>query len=391
MKAIKVTGIAMVCAQSAWAVITDFPHEESFEQEGELPVGWVSDPASGSESWACRTGVIDGPDADHTAGSGYFVRVNNWWRTTLESWLYLPPLDLSGMAQPAIAYWYCVGDETASGNEAYLYLEAKQGDSWVQVGTVKRWTPCCWIESLDSLSAHQSANTLLRFRVRTDSTATAEDVCIDDLRIFDDTNAPAMPNLQAPTHGATGVPVFATLRWEPRAGVTGYRLYVGTDGGGSLTPSNLHDGLELPGTASRYGLDDLEPSTTYYWQLVAVNAVGDGPASPIRGFTTGTRTTISSFPHTQDMSNGGNTPAGWINGYNDDGTGWVFSDFQDDHTTGSGHYAYVDVNYQKPVTSITSAFLTPRLDLSGTTYPKLSYWYRKDNSGNYLYIYVYYN
>ncbi len=117
-------------------------------------------------------------------------------------------------------------------SEAYLHREAKQGESWVQVGTVKRWTPYSWIESLDSLAAHQSTNTLLRFRVRTDSTATAEDVCIDDLRIFDNTNAPASPALQAPAHGASGAPVFATLRWEPCAGLTGYRLYVGTDGGG---------------------------------------------------------------------------------------------------------------------------------------------------------------
>jgi hypothetical protein len=382
---------ALALAQSAWAVISDFPHVETFEHGGALPSGWISDPASGDESWACRTGVIDGPDADHTSGSGYFVRVNNTWRTTLTSWLYLPPLDLSGMMQPAIAYWYCVGDESASGNEAYLYLEAKQGESWVQVGTTKRWTPYFWIESLDSLAAHQSTNTLLRFRVRTDSTAVAEDVCIDDLRIFDNTNAPAMPALQAPAHGASGAPVFATLRWEQRAGLTGYRLYVGTDGGGTVTPSNLHNGLALPGTASRYGLDDLSPSTTYYWRLVAVNSVGDSPASPIRSFTTGARTTVSAFPHTQNMSNGGNTPAGWINGFNDDGTGWVFSKFYSDHTTGSGYYAYVDVNYQKPITSITSAFVSPRLDLSGTTYPKLSYWYRKDNSGNYLYVYVFYN
>lgn len=383
--------IALAYAQSVSAEISDFPHVENFEHAGALPAGWVSEPVSGDESWACRTSVIDGPDADHTTGSGYFVRVNNTWRTTLESWLYLPPLDLSGMTQPAIAYWYCVGDETASGNEAYLYLEAKQGDNWVQVGSVKRWTPYFWSEALDSLAAHQSANTLLRFRVRTDSTAKAEDVCIDDVRIFDNTNAPALPTLQAPAHGASGVPVFATLRWEQRAGVTGYRLYAGTDGGGTVTPSNLHNGLALTGTASRHGLDDLAPSTTYYWRLVAVNSVGDGPASPIRSFTTGTRTTVSAFPYSQNMSNSGNTPVGWINGFYDDGTGWVFSKFYADHTTGSGYYAYVDVNYQKPVTTITSALLTPSFDLSGTTYPKLSYWYRKDNSGNYLYVYVYYN
>ena len=136
--------LASMATQCAGAVITDFPHKETFENGGALPSGWVSDPAGGYESWECRTGVIDGPDADHTSGSGYFVRVNNWWRTTLESWLYLPPLDLSGMTQPTISYWHCVGDETASGNEAYLYLEAKQGESWVPVGATKRWTPYFW-------------------------------------------------------------------------------------------------------------------------------------------------------------------------------------------------------------------------------------------------------
>jgi hypothetical protein len=249
-----------------------------------------------------------------------------------------------------------------------------------------------WIEALESLGSYKSTNTLLRFRADVPESAwSVEDACLDDIRIFDNTNAPAMPNLQAPAHGASAMPVFATLRWEQRAGVAGYRLYVGTDGGGSATPSNLHDGTAVSGTASRFGLNDLEPSTTYYWQLVATNAVGDGPASPIRSFTTGARVTVSVFPHTQNMSNGGNTPAGWINGFDDNGTGWLFNDFYADHTSGSGYYAYVDVNYQKPVTAITSAFVSPRFDLSGTVYPKLSYWYRKDNSGNYLYVYVYYN
>lgn len=379
-------------AQRCAAVISTFPYEENFEHGGALPCGWVSEPAGGNDAWIASSGEIDGPAGDHTSGDGYFLSADGWDHSETDSLLYLPALDLSAMVNPAIAFWTCIGDEEGCESQTHLYLEARQGESWVQVGATHGWTPFFWIEALESLNSYKSTNTLLRFRADVpESGWSVEDACLDDIRIFDNTNAPSMPNLLAPAHGASAIPVFATLRWEQRAGVTGYRLYVGTDGGGSATPSNLHDGTDVSGTANRFGLNDLEPSTTYYWQLVAVNSVGDSPASPIRSFTTGARTTVSAFPHTQNMSNSGNTPVGWINGFNDDGTGWAFNDFYADHTTGSGYYGYVDVNYQNPVTTITSAFLTPRFDLSGTTYPKLSYWYRKDNSGNYLYVYVYYN
>ena len=142
--------LALALAQSAWAVVTDFPFVESFENEGALPAGWVSEPAEGNDAWSASTGEIDGPAGDHTSGDGYFLCADGWDHSETDSLLYLPALDLSAMVNPAIAFWYCIGDEEGCESQTHLYLEARQGESWVQVGATHGWTPFFWIESSSS-------------------------------------------------------------------------------------------------------------------------------------------------------------------------------------------------------------------------------------------------
>ena len=385
-------GTALGFIATVHAAVTNFPFVETFEHGGALPAGWTSEPASGVDAWTATTGGIDAPDGDHTTGSGYFLHADGWDHSPTASVLNLPALDLSAVTNPAVTYWFAIGDEEASGKQSYLYFEAFHTSGWVQVGARQAWSPHGWIEVMADLAPYRSTNAQFRFRATVPSDVmSAEDVCVDDVTVFAATNAPEAPSNLSPADGATGVPVFATLRWEKRAIPTGYRLYAGTDGGGTVAPTNLLNGVVLPGAASRRPLDDLAPDTTYYWRLVPFNAHGTNETAPIRHFRTGGRTTITSFPVTEAFEHAGATPPGWIDRYDDDGTGWFYNDFYADHTTGAGYYTDIDVEYQNPVTPLTNHLVSPRFDLSATAYPKLSFWYNKGAANNYLELLVFHH
>ncbi|MDW8293640.1 MAG: hypothetical protein RML84_11165, partial [Anaerolineae bacterium] len=90
--------------------------------------------------------------------------------------------------------------------------------------------------------------------------------------------APAAPgafNKQVPVNGATGVATSGvTLQWSSAAGASGYEVCVGTAPGVCDVASQ-----NLGSTASSFAPSGLQAGTTYWWQVVAVNASGQTPAN----------------------------------------------------------------------------------------------------------------
>ncbi len=109
------------------------------------------------------------------------------------------------------------------------------------------------------------------------------------------TTLPSCPTLSSPANGATGLcPAAGNFTWTaPGSGITptGYKLYLGTDGGGVTTPTNVVNGTNL-GNVLTYPFSLLSANTTYYWQVVSVAAAGDATGCTIRSFTTGAAATI---------------------------------------------------------------------------------------------------
>lgn len=81
----------------------------------------------------------------------------------------------------------------------------------------------------------------------------------------------------------------AVLSWTAavEGGIpSGFKLYFGTDGEGLVPPTNIEDGTDL-GYAFEYDPDpDLQFITTYYWQIVPYNSLGEAESCPIWSFTT---------------------------------------------------------------------------------------------------------
>jgi hypothetical protein len=91
-------------------------------------------------------------------------------------------------------------------------------------------------------------------------------------------SAPPAPVLSYPAAGATGVTVAPTLVWNASAGAASYDVYFGASSPPPLAGNT---------TGTSYAVGTLSANATYYWQVVAKNAVASA-ASVIWSFTTGT-------------------------------------------------------------------------------------------------------
>lgn len=93
--------------------------------------------------------------------------------------------------------------------------------------------------------------------------------------------APAVPFLNLPSNGATGVSITPTLNWYSSTGATSYRLQVATD---NCFDDLYYDYPNITTISKQTGT--LSYSTTYYWRVNASNSIATSNWSLTRSFTT---------------------------------------------------------------------------------------------------------
>ncbi|MBN1861812.1 MAG: PKD domain-containing protein [Candidatus Thermoplasmatota archaeon] len=89
---------------------------------------------------------------------------------------------------------------------------------------------------------------------------------------------PAEPSQPVPSQGSSGVTVFVDLQWTCGETNLTYDIYFGTEIPPPLVSSNQMTPVFEP--------DPLQLNTTYYWQIVAYNALYESTQGPIWSFTT---------------------------------------------------------------------------------------------------------
>jgi hypothetical protein len=96
-------------------------------------------------------------------------------------------------------------------------------------------------------------------------------------------DVPLAATLVSPTDGAQAVIETPTLQWANGGQFPdGYKLNMGTDN----PPTNLYDEEDLGNVTSYDITTPLGFQTTYYWQIVPYNFVGDAVNCPVWSFTT---------------------------------------------------------------------------------------------------------
>lgn len=103
--------------------------------------------------------------------------------------------------------------------------------------------------------------------------------------------------LLTPANQGTNVLLNQLISWQPAPFATSYDVYFGTDGGGTTTPTNIHNGTNF---AVSSFVHHMQPATTYYLKVVPRNNVGtNNNCNTIWSFTT--MPAISSFPYLTDV------------------------------------------------------------------------------------------
>lgn len=116
---------------------------------------------------------------------------------------------------------------------------------------------------------------------------------IEDYTVLPECSA----GMEDPEDGADEILTNQWLGWMPANFASSYDVYFGTDGGGTETPTDVFNGENFPTNGFS---TVMEPSTTYYLQVVPVNNMGaTSGCDDIYTFTT--LDAIDEFPYLQQM------------------------------------------------------------------------------------------
>lgn len=86
--------------------------------------------------------------------------------------------------------------------------------------------------------------------------------------------------LQSPANQQTDVPIQSVLTWEPYSNANQFEVQVSTLADFSTILSTGHV------NSTEYAVENLEPTTTYYWRVKPINTCGEGNFSNVYSFTT---------------------------------------------------------------------------------------------------------
>lgn len=118
---------------------------------------------------------------------------------------------------------------------------------------------------------------------------------------------PTLPQLQSPANGATGQPARPVLSWTESGGF-GYRLEIATDS--TFTQNVETYTLEEPTFQPHISL---EPRTTYYWRVRAINVCGESALAE-GSFTTAAEPIPTGDPEIEYSADFETGQSGWTGG-----------------------------------------------------------------------------
>ncbi|MBZ0178161.1 MAG: T9SS type A sorting domain-containing protein [Melioribacteraceae bacterium] len=96
-----------------------------------------------------------------------------------------------------------------------------------------------------------------------------------------------------PPIGDDSYGIIGKLRWNQDPIATGYRIWFGSDGGGTANPTNILNGFDV-GNTQEYSFGPLDYGTIYYWKVVPYNGNGSADGCPIWNFETLTKIRVVS-------------------------------------------------------------------------------------------------
>lgn len=230
-----------------------------------VPAGWSLAPSTGG--WGLGTfGAYEGSQCAYISTSG-------------EKRMITPKLDLNN---PESISFYA---KTGYGSHALKLQYSTDKISWTDVPSGSFPLSSVYEPKNIDLSAVPAGEYYIAFVYNLTYSSVYIDNVVGPNVVVE---APLEALNPTPANEATGIAEDVSLQWTANiAGgmPAGYKVYFGTDGGGTIVPTNMENGTEQ--TEITYApVSVLDFETTYYWQIVPTNAAGDAANCPIWSFTT---------------------------------------------------------------------------------------------------------
>ncbi|MBN2830034.1 MAG: choice-of-anchor D domain-containing protein, partial [Candidatus Cloacimonetes bacterium] len=260
--------------------INDFPYNETFDTSI-LPLGWIIDPIVSSDSWELANYEIGGhgATAEATGNGGYMLVIDDSSPDTVPAHLYTPPFDLNTLIRPTLTFKYWIGD---SSNTSSLHIDVITPygiDSSIAIVTDSDGANSWETYNVD-LTSYSGMQISLDFRGM-ESSSFYGDICLDDVSIYELGILPSPTVLVNPQDNALNIPLDGQLEWDSVYNTDGYYLSLGTD----YPPTNVLNNFNL-GNVLIYDYTSLMPESTYFWQVIPYNSVGNAEECPIWSFST---------------------------------------------------------------------------------------------------------
>ncbi|MCC6356453.1 MAG: immune inhibitor A, partial [Verrucomicrobiae bacterium] len=327
-----------------------------FLDNGEAGGGdWAADPpwelseelaASATHAWS------DSP------GSNYAENI------TSQALTLAFPMNLaaSGANRPALSYrhHYALG----SGDTVSVEISGNGGSDWTTLANYTGNSSDLWRNGRHDLSAYTNQTAVLvRFRLTTDPSSSADGWHVDDIAVSEQ---PAM--MAAPTVVSVNRQAIE-LAWTAYTGLDfqRYRVYRDTTASVGINSTLVAD-IDDPATTT-FTDNTVQLDTDYHYRLYVVNGFGThGPDSPA---------TASGRARSLPLS------PGFIEDFESDlGPEWVVKGSwgRTDETAHGGTFSLTDspgVNYPKNTNTSTSFMV----DLTGTAWPVLRFWHQHQFGG----------
>jgi len=207
-----------------------------------------------------------------------------------------PVMDLSSLSVAELAYdWshdyltsYPLDELTVSisvvGSGTWTVLTHLFGptgsDAFDSQDGATNGAPGTFVTRVEDISAWIGSSVIIKFYGWSDS---GPDLFIDNITVFDPTAPPSCTALIDPLDGQIDVSAYTDVEWVSLINADGYYVYMGTDGGGTVAPTNIANGIMVSGNS--WTPPAMLPFlTTVYWQIVPYNSFGTASGCPIWEF-----------------------------------------------------------------------------------------------------------
>jgi len=342
------------------AAIDTFPSTEDFENGGSIPNCWIDDPTN-TESWLYGFSTQYGATYDHTSGSGYFAWIDDSSpHDATPSNLLSPIYNTTSLTNPRLVFYYWIG---AGQSGSTLYVDVYDGSTW-QTSLLSLSAQNGWLQASLDLTSYSDTNIQIRFSAYEHLSAFTCDICIDDVTI-EETPSCLEPSAQTETAISNSA---ADLGWTDNASATTWFIEWDTMG---FTPGT---GTMVNTSSNPHNLSGLSADTSYDWYVRAYCGVGDtsiwfGPST----FTT-LCNAITTFPYTEGFENAGSMPDCWRQEFTSGTYNWEFTTGVNGSYPATAHGGTYNAAFVSPTTGNATKLVSPILDLSGLTTPRLKFW-----------------